>query len=56
MAGIKDFYITTYQDQFFIQTPPFFEFFMWTELLYQTPVMIWGIGALLRSMCLSSPR
>jgi len=49
MNGIKEFYINTYQDQFFMKTPPFFAFFMWTELLYQTPVMIWGIGGLLRS-------
>lgn len=48
MVNIKAFYLNTYHDQFFVQTPPFFEFFMWTEIFFQGPVMLWGIGALLR--------
>jgi hypothetical protein len=48
MANIKAFYLDTYKDQFFVQTPPFFEFFMWTEVFVQGPVMLWAIGALLR--------
>lgn len=49
LTSIKDFYINTYQDQFYVQTPPFFKLFLWIELLYQVPVMIWGLGGLYRS-------
>jgi len=49
MSGLSEFYVNTYHDKFFIDTPPFFEFFMWTELFIQIPVEIWGIGALLRN-------
>jgi hypothetical protein len=49
MLSITEFYINTYNDLFFIDTPPpFFEFFMYTEMFVQVPVMIWGIPALLR--------
>ena len=49
MLSITEFYINTYNDLFFIGTPPpFFEFFMYTEMFVQVPVMIWGIPALLR--------
>jgi len=53
MSGISDFYVTTYHDKFFIEKPPFFEFWLWTELLIQIPVEIWAIGGLLRSTYLS---
>jgi hypothetical protein len=48
MKNIKTFYVETYNDQFFIETPPFFEFFMWTEVFLQGPVMLWSLGGLLR--------
>jgi hypothetical protein len=49
MLSITEFYINKYNDLFFIGTPPpFFEFFMYTEMFVQVPVMIWGIPALLR--------
>jgi hypothetical protein len=48
MVNLKSFYINTYKDQFFVNTPPFFEFFMWTEIFLQAPVMLWGVGALFR--------
>lgn len=50
MANLKSFYINTYNDQFFIDMPLFFKTFMWTEILYQAPVSLWAIFALLRSM------
>jgi hypothetical protein len=57
MQSITDFYIDTYNDLFFIGTPPpFFEFFMYTEMLIQVPVMIWGIGGLLRGVSPSPPQ
>lgn len=49
MVNIKKFYLDTYKDLFFVNTPPFFEFFMWTEVFFQAPVMAWGIVALHRS-------
>lgn len=48
MKSIKAFYLETYKDRFFMDTPPFFEFFMWTEVFFQGPVMLWSIGALLK--------
>ena len=50
MTGITDFYVNTYHDQFFVNTPPFFNFFLYTELFIQIPTEIWAIGALRRSM------
>lgn len=50
MVSIKEFYITTYKDQFFISTPPFFKLFTWLELVYQAPVLIWAIPNLYRGM------
>ncbi|CZR62660.1 related to integral membrane protein [Phialocephala subalpina] len=49
MENLKSFYINTYNDQFFINTPLFFKTFMWTEILYQAPVSLWAIPALLRN-------
>ncbi len=49
MQTIKAYYVNTYKDQFFVDTPHFFKAFIWSELLFQAPVMIWAIGALLRS-------
>jgi hypothetical protein len=50
MTGITDFYVNTYHDQFFIKSPPFFDFFLYTELFIQIPTEIWAIAALRRSM------
>jgi hypothetical protein len=56
MLSITEFYINTYNDLFFIGTPPpFFEFFMYTEMFVQVPVMIWGIPALLRGEQSTAP-
>jgi len=49
MQTIKLYYVDTYKDQFFVDTPNFFRAFIWSELLFQAPIMIWAIGALLRS-------
>lgn len=49
MLSLKNFYVNTYKDQFFVQTPPFFKMFMWSELLFQAPVMMWALGGLYRS-------
>ena len=50
MKSIKAYYIETYKDKFFVDSPDFFKAFIWSELLIQAPVMIWAISALLRSM------
>lgn len=49
MQNLKAFYINTYKDDFFINPPPFFKAFMWSELLFQAPVMIWAVPALYQS-------
>ncbi|PSS25507.1 hypothetical protein M430DRAFT_47954 [Amorphotheca resinae ATCC 22711] len=43
MVNLKSYYISTYNDLFFISPPPFFKLYMWSELLYQAPVMLWAI-------------
>ncbi|KUJ10495.1 uncharacterized protein LY89DRAFT_675319 [Mollisia scopiformis] len=49
MADLKAYYINTYNDQFFIDTPLFFKVFMWSEILFQAPVILWAIPALRRN-------
>jgi hypothetical protein len=49
MLSLKNFYINTYKDQFFVETPPFFKLFIWSELFFQAPVMFWALGGLYRS-------
>ncbi|KAG4024951.1 hypothetical protein MFRU_077g00180 [Monilinia fructicola] len=48
LTSIKNFYITTYNDQFFISPPSYFILFTWLELLVHVPVSFWAIRALLR--------
>ncbi|RAL58953.1 hypothetical protein DID88_009244 [Monilinia fructigena] len=48
LTSIKNFYITTYNDQFFISPPIYFQLFIWLELLVHVPVSFWAIGGLLR--------
>jgi len=52
MKALKFYLINTHHDQFFIHTPPFFRAFIWSEVLYQAPVMLWSLGALRRGMSL----
>ncbi|RKF56032.1 integral membrane protein [Erysiphe neolycopersici] len=46
LQKVKNYYIETYHDRFFVNPTPFFRFFISIELLYQVPVMIWGLRAL----------
>lgn len=46
LQTVKAFYINKYHDRFFIEPNPFFLLFIWIELVYQAPVMIWGLRAL----------
>ncbi|KAF2098737.1 hypothetical protein NA57DRAFT_75976 [Rhizodiscina lignyota] len=48
MDEIRNFYITTYRDQFFISPPAWFNAYLWMEILYHVPVSVWAIGAILR--------
>lgn len=43
---VRIFYIKRYNDQFFIDPPPFFKFFALSELFYQAPVMAWSLSGL----------
>ncbi|KAG4436266.1 hypothetical protein IFR05_008248 [Cadophora sp. M221] len=49
MKALKFYLINTHHDQFFVHTPPFFRAFIWSEVLYQAPVMLWSLGALRRA-------
>jgi hypothetical protein len=53
MLSLKSYYITTYKDLFFMNIPgnthfepPFLRMFIWSELLFQAPAMIWGVYGL----------
>jgi len=45
-TAIKQYHITTFQDQFFVSPPPFFVFFMWMEAFFHVPVSLWSIFGL----------
>jgi hypothetical protein len=52
MSNIIKFYMEQYNDLFFVNHPPFFTAFMWSEALYQIPVGIWAIPNLLNGLSL----
>ncbi|RJE26860.1 integral membrane protein [Aspergillus sclerotialis] len=48
-AQLRQFYVSTYNDKFFQETPPpWFSAFICMELLYHLPLSIWATGGLLR--------
>ena len=49
---LRDYYISTYRDRFFIAPPLWFKGFLLLELFYHMPLSIWAIGALLRGQYL----
>ncbi|CCU75973.1 integral membrane protein [Blumeria hordei DH14] len=46
MIDLKAFYVETFDDRFFRTPPPFFQLFVWLEILYQAPVIAWSLGGL----------
>jgi hypothetical protein len=48
ITKLREFYITTFRDQFFIAPPAWFDMYIWMEFLYHVPLSVWAIGALLR--------
>jgi len=48
MTGLRKFYVRTYKDAFFVSPPPFFQLYLYLELLYHLPLSMWAIGALWR--------
>jgi hypothetical protein len=48
LTSIKDYYIETYHDQFFVSPPIYFQLFIWLELVVHVPVSFWAVGALLK--------
>jgi hypothetical protein len=48
LISIKEFYIETYHDQFFVSPPIYFQLFIWLELAVHVPVSFWAVGALLK--------
>ena len=52
-VSIRNFYITTYRDRFFISPTPWFKAYLVLEVVYHLPVSLWIIGALAKGS--SSP-
>ncbi|OCL02605.1 hypothetical protein AOQ84DRAFT_327175 [Glonium stellatum] len=48
MTSLREWYIVTYQDQFFVRPPAWFNAYMWMEALYHVPLSAWAIGAIIR--------
>ncbi|KAI0100925.1 transmembrane protein 6/97 [Nemania sp. FL0031] len=50
LAELREYYITTYNDQFFLpppaKVPSFFSLFAFFELLFHLPVSLWAVRAL----------
>ncbi|CAK4033392.1 integral membrane [Lecanosticta acicola] len=45
---LRNWYIQTYRDKFFIAPPAWFTMYIWMELIYHVPLSLWAVGALLR--------
>jgi hypothetical protein len=45
---IKQFYVNTYQDQFFISPPLWFSAYTYLELFIHLPTSLWAIKALIQ--------
>lgn len=54
MTNLRQWYITTYRDQFFISPPAWFTMYIWMELFYHVPLSVWALGALIRGMSQTS--
>lgn len=50
MTHLRQWYITTYRDQFFVSPPAWFTMYIWMELFYHVPLSVWALGALIRGM------
>jgi hypothetical protein len=45
--SIREFYISTYHDRFFIDPPAWFRMYLLLELVYHLPVSLWMVKALI---------
>ncbi|KAF7504047.1 hypothetical protein GJ744_002876 [Endocarpon pusillum] len=48
LVDLRDWYITTYKDRFFLDPPAFFTAFGILEAVYHLPLSFWAVGAILR--------
>lgn len=48
LVDIRNWYITTYKDQFFVRAPAFFVTYLIIEAVYHFPLSVWAVGAILR--------
>ena len=48
LLALRQWYITTYHDRFFVDPPAWFNLFAWMELVYHVPLSLWVIGGLWR--------
>ena len=49
LLALRQWYIVTYSDRFFVKPPAWFTFYAWMEAGYHVPVSLWAIGGLRRS-------
>jgi len=48
LLDIRNWYIATYKDKFFVHPPAFFTTYAILEAVYHLPLSLWAIGAILR--------
>lgn len=48
LLDIRNWYISTYKDRFFVEPPAFFTTFAILEAVYHLPLSVWAVGAILR--------
>ena len=48
LLDLRQWYIETHHDRFFVDPPAWFSLFMWMELIYHVPLSLWAIPALMR--------
>jgi hypothetical protein len=54
LTTLRKWYITTYQDQFFVSPPKWFGAYIWMEAIYHLPLSVWVLGGLVRGECVSA--
>ena len=45
---LREYYVSTYRDRFFITPPPWFKSYAVLEAVYHLPISLWMLGALVQ--------
>ena len=48
LLALREWYINTYRDKFFVDPPAWFAAYIGMEALYHVPLSAWAIGGLIR--------